>query len=123
MKCLSVKQPWANLIASGRKTIETRTWPTGYRGDLLIVASKSPPIPPAGAAVALVELVECRPMVKSDEPAACCELYPKAYAWVFRNVRPVRPVAVRGSLRIYDADVQVDFLPSVTGIHSRAGRE
>jgi len=31
MKTLTVRQPWANLIASGRKTIETRTWSTNYR--------------------------------------------------------------------------------------------
>lgn len=30
MKALPVKQPWANMIATGEKTIETRTWPTDY---------------------------------------------------------------------------------------------
>jgi len=39
MKALSVKQPWANKIASGEKTIEVRTWYTHYRGPLLIVLS------------------------------------------------------------------------------------
>ena len=34
MKALSVHQPFAGLIASGEKTIETRRWPTSYRGDL-----------------------------------------------------------------------------------------
>jgi len=29
---LSVQQPWAELIVSGRKTIEIRTWDTSYRG-------------------------------------------------------------------------------------------
>jgi hypothetical protein len=109
MKCLSIKQPWANLIASGRKTIETRTWSTEYRGELLIVSSKIPAIVPAGAAIAIVDLIDCRRMLKSDEPAACCDLYPNAYAWVFRNIRPVRPVAVRGSLGIYE----IDFKPEV----------
>lgn len=47
MKALSVKQPWANMIASGEKTIETRTWMTGYRGQVLIVSSKQPRIEPA----------------------------------------------------------------------------
>ena len=42
MRALSVKQPWASLIASGQKTIETRTWRTDYRGDLLIVSSRQP---------------------------------------------------------------------------------
>lgn len=112
MKCLSVKQPWANLIASGRKTIETRTWATDYRGELLIVSSKTPPIVPAGAAVALVDLVDCRPMLASDQPAACCDIYPNAFAWVLQNIRPVRPVAVRGSLGIYETPVELELLPA-----------
>lgn len=33
-KALSVKQPYASMIAQGSKTIETRNWPTEYRGDL-----------------------------------------------------------------------------------------
>jgi hypothetical protein len=37
---LSVKQPWASLIASGRKTIETRMYCTRHRGWLLIMASR-----------------------------------------------------------------------------------
>ena len=44
-KVLSVKQPWASLIFHG-KNIENRTWPTKYRGELLIHASaKSAGIP------------------------------------------------------------------------------
>lgn len=31
VKALSVKEPWASLIASGQKTIETRRWRTSYR--------------------------------------------------------------------------------------------
>jgi len=114
MKAISVKQPWANMIASGRKTIETRVWATDYRGRLLIVSSKTPHIPPAGCAVAVAELVECRPMVKEDEPAACCPVYPKAVAWVLRNVRAVRPFPVRGRLGLYevaDAAVPAAIMP------------
>jgi activating signal cointegrator 1 len=36
MKCLSLWQPWASLIAVGAKTIESRSWGTSYRGDLAI---------------------------------------------------------------------------------------
>ena len=36
MKCISVSQPFANLIISGKKTIELRSWNTKYRGDVLI---------------------------------------------------------------------------------------
>lgn len=38
MKCLSVAQPFADLIISGRKTIELRTWNTNFRGEFLIHA-------------------------------------------------------------------------------------
>ena len=36
MKCLSVSQPFADLIISGRKTIELRKWNTNFRGEFLI---------------------------------------------------------------------------------------
>ena len=38
MKCLSVSQPFADLITSGKKTIELRNWNTGFRGEFLIHA-------------------------------------------------------------------------------------
>lgn len=74
-------------MASGRKTIETRKWATKYHEELLIISSKSPNIPPAGYALAVAELVDCRPMVKADEKAAMCPVYPKAYSWVLKNIR------------------------------------
>lgn len=43
MKCLTLTQPWATLVAIGAKTVETRDWATSYRGDLLITASKKFP--------------------------------------------------------------------------------
>lgn len=42
MKAVSVRQPWAAMIAQGHKPIETRTWSTRHRGELLIVASRLP---------------------------------------------------------------------------------
>lgn len=38
MKCLSVSQPFADLIATGQKKIETRSWNTKFRGEFLIHA-------------------------------------------------------------------------------------
>ena len=38
MKCLSVSQPFADLIISGKKTIELRNWNTNFRGEFLIHA-------------------------------------------------------------------------------------
>ncbi len=104
MKALSIKQPWANMIASGVKTIETRTWCTDYRGSLLIVSSKTPRIEPAGYAIAVAKLVDCRTMTKRDEEEACCDWYPGAYSWVLINTKKIKPFPVRGRLGIYDVD-------------------
>ena len=106
LKAISLKQPWANMIAAGEKTIETRRWPTDYRGPLLIVSSKTPDIPPAGCAVALATLVECRPMTRLDEHCARCAVYAGAFAWVLRDVRPLKAFPVRGRLGIYDVVVE-----------------
>ncbi|MGQ0638387.1 MAG: ASCH domain-containing protein [Nitrososphaerota archaeon] len=38
MKCLSVSQPYADLIVQGKKTIELRTWNTRFRGEFLVHA-------------------------------------------------------------------------------------
>ena len=41
MKALTIKQPWATLIALGEKKFETRSWQTKHRGPLAIHAGKS----------------------------------------------------------------------------------
>lgn len=40
MKCLSLWQPWATLLVTGSKQVETRGWPIRHRGPLLIHAAK-----------------------------------------------------------------------------------
>jgi activating signal cointegrator 1 len=40
VKALSVLQPWAQLIVTGAKKLETRSWQTGYRGIILIHAGR-----------------------------------------------------------------------------------
>jgi hypothetical protein len=40
MHALSLVQPWASLIVRGSKLIETRSWPTNFRGKVAIHASK-----------------------------------------------------------------------------------
>lgn len=40
MKCLSLIQPYAKLIISGKKRIELRKWNTKFRGEFLVHASK-----------------------------------------------------------------------------------
>lgn len=84
-RALTIRQPWASLIAAGVKTIETRSWSTAYRGPLVIHAGKTlydaadcerfrdalgiepvapaAPILPLGAVVAVVDLVDVVPIV------------------------------------------------------------
>jgi len=119
MKALSIRQPWASLIAIGKKTIETRTWPTNYRGKLLIVSSKiiDKNIPyrhflelglPLGKAIAIVELVDCRPMRKPDEIRAMCNFYFGLYAWELENIKRIKPFSVKGKLGLYEVDVEAE---------------
>ena len=107
MKAISVKQPYASMIANGIKTIETRRWNTRYRGDLLIVSSARPdfkdPEMPVSRALAVVTLADCRIMTEDDQRAACCEIYPKAKAWVLTNIRRIKPFYVKGSQGFYDS--------------------
>lgn len=112
MKAISIRQPWASMIASRQKTIETRSWGTTYRGPLLIVASKRPLIKgpgsvylPTGVAVCRCKLINCRPMRKEDEAASCCETYPGAYAWVLGSIQITHGFHVKGRLGLFDVDV------------------
>lgn len=80
MKAITIKQPWATLIALGEKRFETRGWQTKHRGQLAIHAGKKVDREaceiteikaalarhgytadnlPTGAVVAMCELKEC----------------------------------------------------------------
>ena len=105
MKALSVQQPWAELIARGEKTIEVRGKTTRHRGPLLIVSCKRPAVWKTGCAVAVVDLVDCRPMAKADEEAALCRRWADRKAWVLENPRRVKPVPVTGAFPISRSSV------------------
>lgn len=107
-KAISLKQPYANLVAQGKNTIETRKWTTKYRGDLLICSSKNPNIYPAGYALCVVELYHIEPMKKKHEKKACIKVYPKAQAWFLRNLRVFpKPIPTKGSLRIFKVKLDI----------------
>jgi len=96
LMALSLWQPWASLVAIGVKRFETRSWPTQYRGPLLIHASRrwgqeqadwvgvavkrlgSDHIRalgahlPIGGYVAIVDLVDCRPTFLLDGGDVVC---------------------------------------------------
>lgn len=80
MRCITIRQPWATMVALGEKQYETRSWATRHRGDLAIHAGKgldrkacqTEPVRsilakhgyhadnlPKGAVVAVVTLVDC----------------------------------------------------------------
>lgn len=110
MKALSIKEPWASLILTGRKTIETRTWCTKYRGQLLLCCSKKPGSRISGCAFATASLLDCRPMFKEDESKTLCDLYPRAYSWILVGIEPVIPFKVKGKLRLFNVFVDLDCL-------------
>lgn len=121
MKALSVKQPWASLIATGQKTIELRSWPTTYRGPLVIVASASPDGEalarfrlghvPCGVTVAVVDVVDVRPAHASDEASALDVPAPRDFAWCLSNPRPLPLARIRGRLGLYEVDDAVAGSP------------
>jgi len=115
MKALSVKQPWASLLVGGAKSIEVRTWSTSHRGPMVICASANPNnvfwkdadagtlrLMHSGCIIGIVDLLECRPMVKADEDAAWCDLVPGAYSWVTEPICYCEPDPIKGALHLYD---------------------
>jgi len=111
MYALSVKQPYASLIAVGEKTIEWRSRVWHYRGPVVICASKSPKVEipgsthylTTGAAVCLVDMVDCRYFTEKDLKPSCNESFGlynikgrDGYAWVLENPREIEPIPVKG---------------------------
>lgn len=112
---LGIKQPWAELILRGVKTLEVRTLNTRVRGTIYLYASKKPAESPAakfaaagqgietsrlpcGVLVGSVELQGTRAAVAADAPAACLpgELLERRFVWQLQNPRRfAKPLAVR----------------------------
>ncbi len=117
MRALSLRQPWAEMVMLGWKTIETRKWRTKYRGELLIVASKSRPDdvpdytriqdPPMifGKAVAICDLTDCRPMEPTDEEEAWFKNEPGRFAWLLDKILRIEPFPVKGQLGLYNVEL------------------
>lgn len=119
MKALSIKEPWASLVVDGYKTIEVRTWSTGFRGWLAVHASSKPvagwlqwmleehheKIPALGyafgAVIGAVRVIDCRPLSDDDEPAAMCECAGLEGLIVDAAVR-IEPVTARGALSLWE---------------------
>lgn len=142
MMGLSLWQPWASLIAWGFKQYETRSWATNYRGPLVIQAAKStkglswnnewienafdvmcevPADLPLGAALCVVDLVDCYrtetlvnatgdsglPII-SEREKAYGDWSRGRFAWKLSNVRRINPpILMRGYQQIFDIDPEV----------------
>lgn len=126
MRMLSIKEPFATLIASGEKTIETRSWKTNYRGEIYIHASMSKPKYNEksaqfkeiadkyeyheGYVLCKCNLIDCQLMtpeyiekIKKTQPNNYLLGYfaPGRYAWVLDNVTKIKPFPAKGKLGIW----------------------
>lgn len=129
MKALSVCQPWAHAILALGKNVENRSWPTSYRGPLLVHASKTKALYdredaddwreglgvelpawsdlPKGAIVGAVDLIDC---VRADPGLPCFVPGhgPSVWAqdqWLWVLARPRRlpePIAYRGLMGLFE---------------------
>ena len=100
---ITVKQPWASHIIFDGKDIENRTWPTCYRGPLLIHAGKSIDAGfdrddcedlDFGGLIGVVDLVDC--VTASDSG-----WFHGPIGWVLRNPRPLPFREIRGRLGLW----------------------
>ena len=128
MKVLTIKQPFASLIANNQKFIETRSWKTGYRGEMYIHAGlkkinlKDDKIKKLlsfisntnieyGMIICKVNLVDCVYMdekfinkIKQNSREYLCGEYKIGrYGWIFENVEILKePIACKGKLSIWN---------------------
>ena len=133
MKALSLWQPWASFVAEGHKTIETRSWSTRYRGELLICAAKKTGSKlrgervfleealgvklvdkkiPLGQAVAIVDLVDCRSITYTLIDSISPKEYVLGnyeigrYAWILENIRKIEPFPVIGRQGLFNVNIE-----------------
>ncbi|MGH9506881.1 MAG: ASCH domain-containing protein [Terriglobales bacterium] len=108
MICLSVRQPWAHAIFALGKDVENRSWPTRYRGALVIHAARrldlarcrelavNPAALVTGHCLGTVELADC--IQGSPSPWAIAG----QWHWVLRRPRLwAVPVPLRGRLGLF----------------------
>jgi len=127
MKVITIKQPFASMIAAGIKEYEFRTWKTKYRGELLIHAGKGVDKKamkkfedygleyPSGCIIAKVNLTDCikvddelRVVLKEKNPSVYSSVVKhtewEGYAFKLEDVEKIEPIPVNGKLSIWDYD-------------------
>lgn len=122
MKCLSVSQPFADLIVLGKKKIELRSWNTSFRGEFLVHAPLKIRAEDSrrlqmdrkfvtGAIVGKAEIfgvkkygtaAECKKDYRSH--FASKEFHNSRYGFMLKNAKTFRvPIPYRGRLGFFEA--------------------
>lgn len=127
MKVITIKQPWASLIAEGLKKYEFRTWNTKYRGDILIHAGKAIDKKaverfkeynleyPTGCIIAKATLTDSIYVdddfvkeVGPTNPSVYKGIMEKGdwegYGFKLENVKKIDPIYINGKLSLWDYD-------------------
>ena len=125
MKAITIKQPFASLIAAGLKEYEFRTWKTSYRGKVLIHAGKVADgkamkkfacyelDDPRGLIIAKADLTDCiwvddafRNELRNQNALVYSGIIDdptwEGYAFRLENIEPVEPVSARGMLGLWE---------------------
>ena len=108
MRVITLKQPWATLVAEGIKKYEFRSWKINYRGEILIHAGKGIDRNAIkkfkhlnlnysySKILAKVEIVDCIKLNKEINRKICLEnpiIYGNknrtGYAWKLENVQKI----------------------------------
>lgn len=120
MKVLSLKQPFAELILQGRKTIELRNWNTKFRGEFLIHASKIPDWNamekfgfeklPCGFIVGKAELVDVKKYLNNSEHTKDKNKHLANSSWgnfgfILKNVKRIEPIPAKGKLGFWEFNI------------------
>ena len=114
MKALSIRQPFAWLVATGKREYDIRTWSTDYRGKLLIHAAK------ANDAAAWADAQEIEEFDVSECPKIFGAIIGEAelvdvvweddlkfYIWLFENAKLFKkPVPYKGKLHLFEVDIK-----------------
>ena len=119
MKALSLKQPWANWIIDGTKTIETRKWNTKFKGRFLIHASKSidksveGETEPRGCLIGIAYLAGIIKYTNDLDFERDYEYhrvpwhpdkYP-IYGYILTDVKAIKPIPFKGMLNFFETDL------------------
>lgn len=125
MKVITIKQPFATLIAEGLKEYEFRTWKTKYRGELLIHAGKGVDKKamkkfeylnleyPSGCIIAKVTITDCikiddiaRKMLREKNSLVYDNVVKhtewNGYGFKLENIEKVQPIFINGKLSLWD---------------------